>query len=149
MPLVAIHSSPRRRTWETAQIVADRQGLDVTISDALDEIDFGAWTGQSFAALESDPRWRRWNEARGSGAPPGGETMAAATARAIDHIVQISADGPVLCVTHCDIIRGVVAHILGLHADRLLSFDCDPASLTTLVLWNGGGRVVALNERAA
>jgi broad specificity phosphatase PhoE len=149
VPLAAIHSSPRRRTRETAQIVADRHDIDVTIIDALDEIDFGDWTGQSFAALDRDPRWQRWNEARESGAAPGGETMAAATARATDHLTRIVADGPILCVTHCDIIRGVVAHVLGLHPDRLLSFDCDPASLTTLALWNGGGRVVALNERAA
>jgi broad specificity phosphatase PhoE len=149
VPLAVIHSSPRRRARDTAAIVAERRGLSVMIVNALDEVDFGAWAGRSFDALEDDPTWRRWNEARGSSRAPGGETMAAATARAMDHIAAIAGDGPVLCVTHCDIIRGVVAHVLGLHADRLLAFDCDPASLTTLALWNGGGRVVALNERAA
>ncbi|HEU0066884.1 MAG TPA: histidine phosphatase family protein [Sphingomonas sp.] len=44
-------------------------------------------------------------------------------------------------------IRGLVAHYLGLSADRLFRFDVDPGSVTTLSLHPGGGRVVALNER--
>jgi broad specificity phosphatase PhoE len=74
--------------------------------------------------------------------------MATATARAVRHIQSAAGDGPVLCVSHCDVIRGVVAHYLGLDADRLLGFDVDPASLTELALYGDGtGRVVALNER--
>lgn len=147
VPLAAIHASPRRRAYETAAMVAADRDLAVERVDALDEIDFGAWTGMSFAGLQGDPHWQRWNAARGNGRAPGGEAMAEATVRAMVHITAIAADGPVLCVTHCDIIRAVVAHVLGLHPDRLLSFDCDPASLTTLAFRDGAGRVVALNER--
>ncbi len=148
-PLAAVHSSPRRRARETAEIVAARHGLAVEVHDALDEIDFGAWAGLSFDALDEDPAWRRWNMARGSAATPGGEDMTRATARAVRHVEAIGADGPALCVSHCDIIRGVVAHYLGLDGDRLLAFDVDPASLTVLSLHGGGGRLVTLNERVA
>lgn len=148
VPLAAIHSSPRRRASETARIVAERNGAPLLEADALDEIDFGAWTGRSFAALAGDPAWDRWNAARGSAAVPGGEDMGMATARAVRHIEAAAGYRPILCVSHCDIIRGVVAHYLGLEADRLLGFDVDPASLTTLSLHGDGtGRVVALNER--
>lgn len=145
--LGAIHSSPRRRARETAAIVAERQRVAVGIADALDEIDFGEWTGRSFAELDPDPAWQRWNAARGTAATPTGETMAAVAARAVRHIEQTRADR-LLCVSHGDVIRGVVAHYLGLDADRLLSFDVDPASLTTLVLEGAVARLVALNERA-
>jgi len=148
VPLAAIHSSPRRRAWETAAIVAARHDLSVTVVDALDEIDFGEWTGSRFDALAADPRWTLWNDARASARTPGGEDMAGVVGRAVDHIAGVP-DGT-LCVSHCDIIRGVVAHYLGLDLDRLLAFDVDPASLTTLALHSSsGGRVVALNERAA
>ncbi len=30
----------------------------------LDEIDFGTFTGRSFADLDGDPDWRTWNEDR-------------------------------------------------------------------------------------
>jgi broad specificity phosphatase PhoE len=148
VPIAAIHSSPRRRARETAIIVAGRHDLPVNNADALDEIDFGAWMGRSFADLDCDPAWARWNDARGTAATPDGEDMSAATARAVRHIEQVAGEKPVLCVSHCDIIRGVVAHYLGLDADRLLGFDVDPASLTELALYgDGSGRVVALNER--
>lgn len=146
--LAAIHSSPRRRARETAEIVAERHGLAVEVSDALDEIDFGGWTGRSFAALADDPRWHAWNARRSGTTPPRGEAMADATARARAFVDGLDREErAILCVSHCDVIRGLVAYYLGLDPDRLLQFDCDPASLTTLALYPGGGRVVALNER--
>ena len=147
VPLRAIYSSPRTRARETAAIVANAHGLEVTAADGLDEIDFGAWAGRSFAALADDPDWQQWNNSRGHAATPGGEDMTTATARAVRQIEAVAGEAPVLCVSHCDIIRGVVAHYLGLDADRLLGFDVDPASLTQLALYPGGGRVVTLNER--
>jgi broad specificity phosphatase PhoE len=147
VPLAAIYSSPRRRARETAQVVAERHGLPVEDAEGLDEIDFGAWTGRSFEALADDPDWRRWNAQRGTAATPAGEDMVAATARAVRQIEAVAGDAPVLCVSHCDIIRGVVAHYLGLDMGRLLGFDVDPGSVTTLALFPGGGRIVALNER--
>lgn len=147
VPLDAIYSSPRLRARETAAVVADRNGLAVADAPELDEIDFGTWMGQSFAALAEDPDWHRWNATRGTATTPGGEDMKAATARAVGYIESVARKLPVLCVSHCDIIRGVVAHYLGLDAHRLLGFDVDPASLTTLALANGSGRILALNER--
>jgi len=98
--------------------------------------------------LGRDPAWNQWNAARGAASPPGGESMHAATARAVRHIEAAAGEAPLLCVSHCDIIRGVVAYYLGLATDRLLAFDIDPASLTELLLHgDGSGRVVTLNER--
>jgi broad specificity phosphatase PhoE len=145
--LTAIHSSPRRRTRETAEIVAARHGLRVVLVDALDEVNFGAWTGRSFASLHGDPDWDRWNAERATAPTPGGESMAAATARAAAHVASLEATGgTILCVSHCDVIRGVAAHYLGLSLDRLLAFDCAPGSLTTLALAWSQGRIVTLNE---
>lgn len=129
--------------------MAGQCGIAIETAGALDEIDFGEWTGRSFAELNLDLRWQAWNSARGSVSPPAGESMAAATARAVGHVEAVAAkqSGPALLVTHCDIIRGVVAHYLGLALDRLLSFDIDLASRTTLAVGPWGGRVVAVNER--
>jgi broad specificity phosphatase PhoE len=144
--LHAIYSSPRRRALETAAAVAAHNSTSVQVRDELDEINFGEWTGQSFERLDREARWHDWNMRRGAGRPPGGETMAEAVARARSFIERI-AEPEVLCVSHCDVIRGIVAFYLGLDFDRLLAFDCDPASLTTLVIGPEGGRLVTLNER--
>lgn len=147
-PLRSIRSSPRRRALETAEAVAEKHDLLVVADDALDEIDFGAWSGRRFDTLDDDPRWRQWNAERGSATTPAGEIMAAVAARGVAAAeADAAAGGEVLHVTHCDVIRGVVAHYLGLDQDRVLAFDCDPGSLTTLAIHPGGGRVVSLNER--
>ncbi len=148
--LAAIHSSPRRRAQETAAAIATRAGLPVEIAPALDAIDFGDWSGKSFAELSGDPSWRRWNELRGSSRPPHGESMAEATARIVAHIERAArryADDRVALVSHCDVIRGAVAHFRGLSFDDIFGFDIDPASITTVRVDADGARVVSLNEK--
>jgi len=143
----AVHCSPQQRTRETARIIADRLKLEVEIVDALNEIDFGDWTGRSFAELAEDPLWARWNDQRSRCAPPDGETMQAAVDRARRHVETAVADGDaLLCVSHCDVIRGLIAHYLGLDLDHMLRFDVDPASLSIVDLGDWGARVVAINR---
>ena len=72
MPLAAIHSSPRRRCRDTAAPIAALAGLEVAADLALDEIDFGTFMGRSFAELDGDPDWRRWNAERDAARGPGG-----------------------------------------------------------------------------
>ena len=82
-PLAAVYSSPRERAWYTARAIAEPHELKAEISDALDEVDFGDWTGRRFDELEGDPAWDEWNSARSSARPPGGESMAEAVARGV------------------------------------------------------------------
>jgi broad specificity phosphatase PhoE len=147
--IAAIHSSPQLRTRETAEAIASRLGLPVTVVDALAEIDFGTWTGRSFDDLAGDPAWADWNEQRATARVPDGESMGEAVARAVAHDESIAQgdDGQaVVCVSHCDVIRGVVAHYLSLGLNRLLTFDVDPGSVTTLLVGGWGGRLTSLNR---
>lgn len=148
VPLGSIHASPRRRTMETALPVAHEHGLSVVRAAALDEIDFGRFTGLAFDALESDADWRAWNEHRGTARCPGGETMAEVIARAGAYLRALSvSEAPILCVTHCDVIRGLVADARGDGLDRLYALPCDPGSLTEVVVTGERLCVVALNRR--
>lgn len=148
LPLISVHSSPRRRAIETATPVALKRGLKIIEAPALDEIDFGGFTGRAFDTLEPDADWRRWNADRGAARCPGGETMGEAVARARDYVMSLPHDAaPALCVTHCDIIRGVVADLLGLPLNRIFGLECDPGSVTTLAIDGGAVRLVTLNAR--
>lgn len=150
LPVAGVYSSPRERAWYTARDIAEPHDLDVEVVDALDEIDFGEWTGARFSDLEGDEQWDRWNEARGSARCPGGETMAEAVDRASAALDTIGSnhDGEtVVAVTHSDIIRGVLARFLGMPLDNLLRFDVDPASISTVELSRWGARVRSINER--
>jgi broad specificity phosphatase PhoE len=146
--LSAIHASPRVRTQETAAVIAAAHGIACDRVEALDEIDFGDWTGKAFADLEGDTDWRAWNERRSSARTPGGETMGQAVGRAVSHLAASAQAMPgavIACVTHGDIIRGVIAHYLGLDLDHMLRFDIDPGSISTLLLDGQGARVTRIN----
>ncbi|MCD2316591.1 histidine phosphatase family protein [Sphingomonas sp. IC-11] len=150
--VVHVESSPQRRTRETAGVIAAVCGAEPEIVEALDELDFGEWTGRVIADLDGDPDWTRWNSARSQARVPGGERMTDAVSRAVAHLNALgrqSWSGSVVCVSHADIIRGVVAHYLGLSLDRMLLFDVDPGSITSLVVGEWGGRLLSLNVQAA
>lgn len=149
--VAAIQSSPQRRCRETAEILAQRLYLPVEVVDALDEIDFGNWTGRGFPELEHDPLWQHWNSARSAARPPRGESMAQAVRRCVDHLAALSAGQwqTILCVTHADIIRGAIAHYLGLSLDNILRFDIDPASVSELLIGRDWARLTSLNRTFA
>ena len=135
---------------ETARALAAPSRLEVEPVDALVEIDFGEWTGASFEALESDPRWQAWNERRAEGACPGGESMAGVQRRVVDHLFATARRLPAAVgamVTHADVIRAAVAHVLGLTLDHFHRFDVSPASITEVQIAGDQARLIQLNER--
>jgi probable phosphoglycerate mutase len=147
-PVAALHTSPAARCRETAAPLATAFGLGAAPDDAMDEIDFGAWTGQSFAALAPDPRWREWNIRRDTATAPGGESMAAAQARGIEALRQRYGNETVAVVSHCDIIKAVLSHHLGLPLQAYARFEISPASVSRISVRPGGACVLAMNERA-
>jgi probable phosphoglycerate mutase len=149
-PIAAVYSSPRQRAWDTARDIAEPHGLRVAAADGLDEVDFGDWAGRPFSALEGDAAWSRWNEARGTACAPGGETMTAVVARATAALKDLASehrDKTIAAVSHGDVIRGAIAHHLGLPLDNLLRFDVDTASVSRLAIGDWGARVLSVNER--
>jgi probable phosphoglycerate mutase len=116
----------------------------------LNEIDVGAWTGRSFDELAPDPRWQSWNAERAHGQAPGGETMQGVQDRVLRELEAIRLRHPgerVAAVSHCDVIKAALCGVLGLSLDRYGAFEIEPASVSAIVLWEGGGKVLRLNER--
>lgn len=132
----AIYASPRRRTLETAAILAARTGVEVDLAPPLDEVDFGEWTGREFAELDGSAEWDRWNSVRAEARTPGGESMAEAQARAVAFAIGVAAahEGDVLLVTHCDIIRALLCWQERRSLNHILSFEAGPASATSLTI---------------
>ena len=147
--IAAVQSSPRERARETAEPVAARLGLGVEVSDALDEIEMGEWTGKPFDELRDDPRWNLWNSARSVTRAPGGETMLEAQARLLAHAEALRTrfpNGAIALVTHADVIKAALAYWLGLSLDALHRFEIAPASISRAVVGDWGAKVLSLNE---
>jgi broad specificity phosphatase PhoE len=147
----SIVSSPRKRARETAALLGDSLSLKPYVSDSIDEIDFGHWSGRSFEELDRDPDWRRWNESRDTASTPGGETMVDVAGRVVglvDSLRRSHGDGRHVLVTHADVIKAAVCHYLGLPFRHVFDFDIDPASVTVIAVGDGNGIVLARNVDA-
>lgn len=143
----AVLSSPLERCQETAAPIASRQGCPVGLEPALTELHCGRWTGQAFTALTQDPAWRRWNAERGQTAVPEGESIQAVEARVMGLLerLEAAAGAPTILVTHSDVIKVAMLSLLGASLDLHDRVEIDPASVTTIELWRGGGKIVRSN----
>ena len=148
--IVAIYSSPRERAQETAAAIAAACALGEPLTaDALDELDFGSWSGQTFDALNTDPAWRRWNSLRSLARTAGSETMLDVQRRVLGLVEMLIGqdDGKrIALVSHADVIKAAVSHFLGLPIDAWPRFDIAPASITSVVAGDWGAKVVTVNE---
>ena len=145
IPVRAVVASPMLRAEQTAAPIATAVHVAPQTDPAFNEVDFGAWEGQSFDALTQADGWESWNRARGLAPTPGGETMLAVQARAMAALARYSEGGVVVVVTHADVIKAVLAHALGMPLDLMHRLEVSPASRSTLVLGPDFARVEAVN----
>ncbi|MEU6812351.1 bifunctional RNase H/acid phosphatase [Streptomyces sp. NPDC046831] len=145
----AVVSSPLARARETADIVAARLGLDVTVDDGLRETDFGAWEGLTFGEVsERYPddltAWLASPDAEPTG---GGESFAATGARIAatrDKLVAAHAGRTVLIVTHVTPIKTFVRLALGAPPESLFRMELSAASLSAVAYYSDGNASVRL-----
>lgn len=145
-----IYASPRKRTQETAAAIAAVSKIaEVKTADALDEVSFGDWSGKPFEVLNADPQWRRWNCIRSMVRAPGGETMLDVERRMMEFVEQVleqNVGGCVVLVSHADVLKAFVCHVLGLSADAWPRFEIAPASISAVAAGDWGAKILSLNE---
>lgn len=142
LPLAAIVTSPLERCRQTAREfnAAQPAQLRVAAERGLTECDYGEWTGQELKTLAKEPLWRTVQAHPSAAVFPGGESMAAMAARAVEAVrrwdAQVEAEhGPDavwVAVSHGDVIKSVLADALGMHLDGFQRIVVDPASLSVV-----------------
>ncbi|MFH8345615.1 histidine phosphatase family protein [Streptomyces sp. NPDC018045] len=141
LPLAAAVSSPLERCLETLRPLLDaRPGLPLHTEDRVNECDYGDWSGRKLAELNDEPLMEVVQQHPSAAAFPGGESMRAMQARAVDAVRDWNArieaaHGPeavyAMC-SHGDIIKSLVADALGLHFDLFQRISVEPCSLTAI-----------------
>lgn len=148
--ITALYCSPRERTRQTAEAIATAFArLACRPLAALDEIDFGAWSGRRFAELNDDPLWRAWNERRSLARTAGGESFLDVQHRmvgALEGLVQQHVGETVALVTHADVIKAAVLYHCGMRLDDWWRIEISPASITRLAIDGYGARLLGMNE---
>ena len=144
-----VECSPRQRAVQTARPIADDAGCFVRIAPALDELDFGDWAGHTFAELERDRTWRRWNRSRDRARTPAGVGIRAvqhSIGRYLAALAETCAGATLVLVTHAEIIRSLVLHCLGAPARDYHNIAIEPASITRVCIDGHVARVESINE---
>jgi probable phosphoglycerate mutase len=147
----AVYSSPLERARATGAPIAARLRLEVQIADALNEIDFGAWTNRTLADLHDREHWRWFNRFRSSTRIPDGEAMVEVQARMLDLIERLRLAHPgqtVALISHGDVIKATLAHYLGAPLDLFSRIELSPASISVVRIERYGPEVLLINGGA-
>ncbi|MDQ6758537.1 MAG: histidine phosphatase family protein [Acidobacteriota bacterium] len=144
----ALYSSPMERTLESAEPLAQALGLQVEVSQALLEVDFGAWSGLTIEELQTRDDWKMYNSFRSSSRPPGGELIGEVQIRMVTEMdrLRLQHDGQTVALfSHADPIKAALMHYLGMASDNLHRLEVSPASISEVRLDVWGVQVWGIN----
>jgi broad specificity phosphatase PhoE/ribonuclease HI len=137
-----IISSPLRRTLQTAHIVGEATGLDITENVDFAECAFGDWDGHTFADVRE--RWPvELNEwlADPNVAPPGGESLTQCRERVNRGRIAVVEQFPgqtVLIVSHVSPTKLLTCIATGAPLESIFRMELPPCSLTSLAWFRDG-----------
>jgi probable phosphoglycerate mutase len=144
-----IVSSPLRRCRETADAVAARLGLGVTLEEGLRETDFGAWEGLTYAEVrERYPddldAWLASPKATPTGGGESFATVARRVAATRDKLLARSQGRTVLVVTHVTPVKTLVRLALSAPPESLFRMELSAASLSAVAYYADGNASLRL-----
>ncbi|MCP3817230.1 MSMEG_4193 family putative phosphomutase [Streptomyces sp. A3M-1-3] len=141
VPLAAAVTSPLQRCGETLRPLLDaRPELPLHTDERIGECHYGDWSGRKLAELADEPLMTVVQQHPSAAAFPGGESMRAMQARAVEAVrdwnerieQQHGEDAAYLMCSHGDIIKSVVADALGMHLDLFQRISVEPCSVTAI-----------------
>jgi probable phosphomutase (TIGR03848 family) len=152
LPLRLVVSSPLVRCLQTVELALP--GAEVVVHEDLTECGYGDWEGQQLKHLARQALWRVVQQHPSGVTFPGGESMAAMSARAVAAVrtvddrvtAQHGPDALWLACSHGDVIKAIVADALGMHLDLFQRLVIDPASVTAIRYTPGRPFLVRLND---
>jgi alpha-ribazole phosphatase len=130
-------SSPLQRCARFAEELGSQLGLPVQLDKDLQELHFGAWEGQSAAALmdtDAEALGLFWADPY-SFTPPQGERVEDFSTRvlaAVDRLHTTYAGERVLLISHGGVMRLLLAQARGLPREQLLNVEVGHGALFSL-----------------
>ncbi|QJA06658.1 histidine phosphatase family protein [Thermosulfurimonas marina] len=146
-PVRAVYGSDLSRSAYGAQRLAALTGAPLRLTPDLREIDFGAWTGRTFAELLKIPEFRLRLSDPEALAPPGGETLAELAQRALGVLTEIRREfssGLVVIFGHGGLNRALLCRLLELPLRRFFSLEQRPGAVNLLVFYPEASPLLAL-----
>lgn len=152
LPLKKVFVSPLERCSETIAPWLAKYGSDITLqSDSrIIEPDYGLWSGRKLDELALEPLWKQVQGDPESVQFPNGERFVDVWDRVTSFyqsLIQIaSQEENFLIVSHGDIIKFLIAHILKVDFKNFQSLVVEPASISVAQIAADGARLLQFNR---
>jgi probable phosphomutase (TIGR03848 family) len=148
----AVVVSPIERCSQTIApwLAAYGNGIVPFVDEGFSEVDYGIWTGKSLAVLQRNKLWKIVQEHPSQMVFPQGESLMGMQSRAVASFYKVNelkGKNPRLIVSHGDVIKSIVAHVLGMHLDQFQRLVIEPASMTVIETQNGVSRLISFNDQ--
>jgi probable phosphoglycerate mutase len=146
-----VYSSPLTRCIQTiAPFMEKNSKIDFQIENKVIEMNYGKWSGRKLAVLSRDSKWKSVQNNPAEFTFPQGESFKSMRRRIDLALTNLKKEkGPILVVTHGDIIKMAITSSLGLPINRFQSFVVEPASLTIINLEKSGATILQSNYKVS
>ncbi len=151
----AMRISPMERCYETISPWWESIGkscnrkVELSIDNNLTEVDYGRWSGKKLSTLSKLKQWKTVQNKPSAMYFPLGEGLAQMQERAMRSVYEslnAKDKGAVILVSHGDVIKSIIASILGMHLDNFQRIVIDPASISVIDFSSSIPRLLLLND---
>lgn len=147
----AIHASPLKRAYRTAEIINGFHGKVIDVHAGLMEMDQGDFEGMSFKELMACEKefLKRWVADPASVKMPHGESLVELQKRAWPPLEKIITAGQnALVVAHNFTIAAILCRVRNISLSEFRSTCVDTASKTVIRFQDGQARIETINDRS-
>jgi probable phosphoglycerate mutase len=142
-----IYSSPMPRCLETLRPLAGKSKLTIEKDAGLIEMEYGDWSGKKLLALSRKKMWSEIQARPSLVRFPNGESFLEMQGRALESVKSLAIPGAeILVCSHGDVIKAIVAGLVGLHLDNFQRLTIDPASITVIDLFADSAQIRLMNS---
>lgn len=144
-----VYCSPLIRCVQTiTPFMKANPKIEFHIKSDLIEMNYGEWSGKRLRTLSRDKKWKNVQNKPSSFTFPQGESFKQMRRRVEGLIKELSLEkGPILLVTHGDIIKMILAASLALPIDKFQSFVAEPASISAISIGKSVNSIIQSNYK--
>ena len=146
-----VYCSPLTRCIQTiTPFMNTNPELKFQIEPHLIEMNYGDWSGKKLRSLARDKRWKVVQNKPSTFTFPHGESFKQMRKR-VDGLIEVISEqkGPILLVTHGDIIKMILSAAVGLPIDKFQSFVAEPASVSAISIGKLSNSILLSNYKVA
>lgn len=127
----SIYSSSQKRAIQTAEIISNRTGINLTIVAGLEEINLGEWEGLNWQQVQKKfpTEYNTWFVNRRYSIPPRGESYQQMLLRVYDSLTKMPLNKDILIVTHSAVIMCIQCLLNDVPLEEMTTFRSDNASV--------------------